>query len=165
MSRPGYVDKRGSTADRARRRAWLLETFDPDLGPGRARCALKLSRSCVVEVDEATLSVDRKEPGGSYRRDNIQPACKPCQDRQGYDLGASAIVEPLLAEYRAQRDARDALRESGALAPSSVPGTAGADVAMYQLSDEEFDEHVPRVTFREWLIASREQREQGELAW
>lgn len=157
MSRPGYVDKRGNAVDRARRRRWILETFDPDLGPGRARCALRLAGDCDGVVDDATLSVDRIEPGGSYRRGNIQPACKPCQDRQG-GLFALELNRGMLDEYWAQRDAREALRESGAPAPSSVAGTAGSSAAYCQLEAEEFDAHVPAVTFREWLIEWNESR-------
>lgn len=103
MSRPGYVDKRGNNRDRERRRTWLLAHFDADLGVGRARCHLRLSAQCLRVVDETTLSVDRKELGGSYRRSNIQPACKPCQDRQG-GLAGIATQDELLAEYRAARD-------------------------------------------------------------
>lgn len=76
-------DRRGNSRDRARRRAWLLETFDPDLGPEVARCHLKLSERCHQYVDATTLTVDRIEPGGTYRRDNIRPACTPCQSEQG----------------------------------------------------------------------------------
>ena len=103
MSRPGYVDKRGNNRDRARRRTRLLTEYDVDLVPGRARCHLKLSVMCHRIVDEVTLSVDRIEPGGSYRFANCQPACKPCQDRQG-GLAGIATQEELLAEYRAARD-------------------------------------------------------------
>lgn len=81
--RPGG-ERRGNNRDRARRRAWLLETFDPDLGPGRARCHLfGLSERCKGVVDAGTLTVERIIPGGTYRRDNIVPACAPCQNKQG----------------------------------------------------------------------------------
>ena len=103
MSRPGYVDKRGNNRDRERRRTWLLAHFDTDLGVGRARCHLKISTRCLRVVDETTLSVDRIELGGSYRRSNIRPACKPCQDRQG-GLAGIATQDELFAEYRAARD-------------------------------------------------------------
>lgn len=103
MSRPGYIDKRGNNVSRARRRSWLLATFDEDLGPGRARCHLKISADCLRVVDEVTLSVDRIQMGGSYARGNIQPACKPCQDRQG-GLAAAATIEDLLVCYRAARE-------------------------------------------------------------
>lgn len=80
-------DARGSSRDRAARRSWLLATFSPDLGPGRARCELGLVAGCLGVVDALTLTVDRIVPGGSYRRENIQPACEPCQQHQGGQLG------------------------------------------------------------------------------
>lgn len=45
--------------------------------------------------------------------------------------------------YRAARDARDALRESSAIV--DAPGTAGANVAAYQLEDADFDAAHPPV--------------------
>lgn len=81
--RPGG-DKRSSSYTRRRRRTWLLQEFDPDLGPDKVRCHLfGLSGHCLQYLDINTLTVDRIEPGGSYARDNIRPACKPCQNTQG----------------------------------------------------------------------------------
>jgi hypothetical protein len=81
--RPGG-ERRGNNRDRARRRKWLLENFDPDLGPEIARCHLfGLSERCLGTVTDATLTVDRIEPGGPYTHDNIRPACGPCQNTQG----------------------------------------------------------------------------------
>lgn len=77
-------DRRGNNESRRRRRRWLLETFDQDLGDGVARCHLQLAGDrCHIFVDERTLTVDRIDPGGTYRRENIQPACQPCQTDQG----------------------------------------------------------------------------------
>lgn len=77
-------EKRGNSRDRARRKVWLLATFDPDLGPEVARCHLGIAGDrCHGYVDAHTLTVDRIEPGGTYCRSNIQPACTPCQNRQG----------------------------------------------------------------------------------
>jgi 5-methylcytosine-specific restriction endonuclease McrA len=77
-------DRRGSNITRKARRAWVLVTFDPDLGEGVARCALQLAGdSCHGIVDDKTLSLDRIDRAGTYRRDNIQPACVPCQNTQG----------------------------------------------------------------------------------
>ena len=166
MSRPGYVDKRGSARDRKRRRAWVLRTFDVELGDDRARCRLRLAADCVDVVDERTLSVDRIELGGSYERSNIQPACMPCQSKQG---GYAAISLPghraMIDEYRAARDARDALRESNMPAPTSVPGVAHSGVAMHQLEDDDFATHVPAVTFREWLIEWGASRAEPDPGW
>lgn len=80
--RPGG-ERRGSNRHRKLRRAWLLATFDPDLGPELARCHLGISEACAGTVDALTLTVDRIEPGGTYAHGNIQPACRPCQNRQG----------------------------------------------------------------------------------
>lgn len=80
--RPGG-ERRGNSYDRARRRTWLLATFDTDLGPEVARCHLTLSDRCHQYVDEVTLTADRIEPGGTYRRGNIRPACPACQHQQG----------------------------------------------------------------------------------
>lgn len=45
--------------------------------------------------------------------------------------------------YRSARDAREALRESGQLVPTSVPGVNGSGVVMYQLERADFDAAVP----------------------
>lgn len=76
-------EKRGNKQDRARRRTWLLATFDQDLGPHQARCHLHISDACARIVTAATLTVDRIAPGGSYRHENIRPACRACQNKQG----------------------------------------------------------------------------------
>lgn len=69
---------RGAARDRRARRAWLLATF----GDGRTcRCY-----RCDAELDESTISVDRIVPGrdgGTYRRDNIRPACRGCNSSTG----------------------------------------------------------------------------------
>lgn len=92
--RPGG-ELRGNVRNRAARRKWLLATFDKDLGPDRARCWLDLSPACLEYVDARSLTVDRIHPGGSYRRDNIQPACRPCQVTQG-----ALITNERRAEWR-----------------------------------------------------------------
>jgi hypothetical protein len=69
MARAGG-DKRGSNADRARRKLWMLETW----GDG-VKCPCV---HCDAMVDYSTVEADRIVPGGSYRRDNIQPACRMC---------------------------------------------------------------------------------------
>lgn len=56
----------------------------------------------------------------------------------------------LVGEYRDARDARDALRESGILAPAEFG--FGAMVAYYQLEDDDFARACPPVLFREWLV-------------
>jgi hypothetical protein len=163
VSRPGYVDRRGNAKDRARRRSWLLAEFDQDLGPGKARCHLKISSQCLRIVDEVTLSVDRLDMGGSYRRGRIQPACKPCQDRQG-GLAAIATQEALFAEYRAARDQWVTMFDlttgrtyyPGIIAEARMKSRRGGrnEVCDY------VDEHPPPVLgewLEQWNAARREQ--------
>jgi hypothetical protein len=80
------ANQRGNSRDRARRRRWLVEHY----GDGElVACFLQISRHCLYVLDEHTVSADRIDPGGSYRRSNIQPACGPCQCRQGGLIGAA----------------------------------------------------------------------------
>ena len=69
---------RGSSYDRARRRSWLLNTFGNGHTAPCYRCGLALTNS--------TITVDRIMPGckgGTYRRDNIRPACALCNSQTG----------------------------------------------------------------------------------
>lgn len=77
---------RGGSRDRRARKLWLLATRDPDLGPTLVRCALQMHEHCHGTVTYETMQVDRIVSGlhgGTYRRDNIQPACPPCNHRKG----------------------------------------------------------------------------------
>lgn len=76
-------DRRGSNVARRRRKIWMLATFDVDLGPDKARCHLRLSERCRDVLTFDTITADRKDPGGTYRHENVQPACRPCQHTQG----------------------------------------------------------------------------------
>lgn len=68
-------DPRGSSDDRRRRRTWLLAMF----GDGKtAPCT-----HCGASLDIKSIEVDRIIPGGSYRRNNIQPSCGPCNRLRG----------------------------------------------------------------------------------
>jgi dTDP-4-amino-4,6-dideoxygalactose transaminase len=60
-------EKRGNCRDRAARRAWMLRTW----GDG-VKCP------CV--------EADRIVPGGSYRRENVQPACRSCNLARSNDI-------------------------------------------------------------------------------
>lgn len=78
------TNDRGNTADRRRRKAWLLATYDEDLGPDTCRCA-----ECRVELDWDSVQLDRIVPGalgGRYTRDNIRPLCALCNIRAGVIL-------------------------------------------------------------------------------
>jgi 5-methylcytosine-specific restriction endonuclease McrA len=74
----------GSAADRRRRKQHLLDTF----GDGTwCDCSF-----CGVVLDFGTVTVDRIIPGclgGTYRRDNIRPACLSCNSIHGNTLQAS----------------------------------------------------------------------------
>lgn len=66
-------DRRGNNRDRAARKHWMLRTWDVDLPPWNCRC---VHCGCVLSYD--TVQADRINPGGSYRRENVQPACNSC---------------------------------------------------------------------------------------
>lgn len=71
----------GSSYDRRRRKQWLLVTF----GDGTtAPC-----HYCEKALTFVTLTVDRILAGvlgGTYRRDNIRPACMRCNSLEGSKL-------------------------------------------------------------------------------
>ena len=93
---------RGSVKDRERRREWLVDTYRADLDVlvvrmrngtelivdtflGRGEPACRCYR-CGRLLTVATVTVDRIIPGcqgGTYRRDNIRPACGPCNSSTG----------------------------------------------------------------------------------
>lgn len=76
-------NQRGSAAERRRRRQWLLDVFGDGV---TVMCHLEVSDYCLMDLDIHTVTVDRVVPaceGGRYVRGNIQPACRPCSDRQG----------------------------------------------------------------------------------
>lgn len=122
-------NRRGSSADRRARKLWLLATFDVDLGPETARCALRCHRDCHDTVTYETMQVDRKVSqlhGGTYRRDNIQPSCPPCnhhkgtQEREAHHARTCRGTCPrclraatLSMDYRVAREAAELERESG----------------------------------------------------
>lgn len=96
-------ERRGNSRDRARRRAWLLDAYaDDDLAPGTVRCQLGVSTFCLGTVTAETLTVDRVDPGGTYARYNIQPACRPCQCTQG-----ALITRARREEWRRWREEAD----------------------------------------------------------
>lgn len=65
---------RGSAADRRARRAWICSPAAGFGGDGiKVPCV-----HCACLVLAADVDIDRIVPGGSYRRDNIQPSCRAC---------------------------------------------------------------------------------------
>lgn len=86
LARRGTTNRnaRGSTKDRAARRRYLLDTF----GNGETCPCYR----CDTELTDETLTVDRIIPGiegGTYRRDNIRPACGYCNSSTGSALARS----------------------------------------------------------------------------
>lgn len=71
-------DKRGSCRDRYARKTWLLTT--PKFGGDGVKVACV---HCAAYVTRDELHADRIQPGGSYRRTNIQPSCGGCNIRRG----------------------------------------------------------------------------------
>lgn len=78
-------DARGSTADRLRRKLWMLRAFgDGVLAP----CA-----HCGRWLPACGLEADRVEPGGPYRRGNIVPSCPDCNRSRGDAPASPALVQ------------------------------------------------------------------------
>jgi 5-methylcytosine-specific restriction endonuclease McrA len=95
----------GNSEDRRRRRVWLVETYRADvdadaegqedwngvlyeepLGHGQPVCRCY---RCGKLLTVDTVTVDRIVPGclgGTYRRDNIRPACGRCNSSTGGKL-------------------------------------------------------------------------------
>jgi len=95
---------RGNNRDRQRRREWLVETYRAnvdlialtglngqpaagtvrvDVGMGEPACRCY---RCGVLLTVDTVTVDRIVPGcqgGTYRRNNIRPACGLCNSETG----------------------------------------------------------------------------------
>jgi 5-methylcytosine-specific restriction endonuclease McrA len=119
MARAGG-DKRGSNGDRLRRRRWLVSP-----GAGREVDGLFISFGgdgwsvpcwwkCGRIVTELTVEADRVAAGGSYRRENIVPACRPCNLARSDDDGLNSAE---IAERVAATTAR-----TGRLTPALTAG-------------------------------------------
>lgn len=91
-------NQRGNTEDRRRRRAFIMATYASDIrGYCRCyRCGQLLFNPDTPPVGiengwraAAPLTIDRIIPGckgGSYRRNNIRPACGGCNSETGGPL-------------------------------------------------------------------------------
>lgn len=80
------TNSRGSSSDRRIRKQWLLDNF----GDGTiAICSFE----CGTELTFDTITVDRYPisgiEGGTYKRDNIRPACGRCNSADGAAMGAA----------------------------------------------------------------------------
>jgi len=63
-------EKRGNSYARRARKLWMLATW----GDGE-KCPCVF---CGISLSFETVEADRIIPGGTYRRENVQPACRPC---------------------------------------------------------------------------------------
>jgi hypothetical protein len=77
--RKGGPDLRGSSADRRRRKSWLLRTFGDGTSVPCNWCGKRLTRS-RLEADRYPVA---GKDGGTYRRENIVPACRKCNGGRG----------------------------------------------------------------------------------
>lgn len=73
-------EKRGNNKDRARRKHWMLWAHDKDLDFDKCRCA-----HCSKELNYKSVTADRIIAGGSYKRENIQPSCLPCNQKRFWE--------------------------------------------------------------------------------
>lgn len=80
MSARGTTNRndRGNTADRRRRKLWLLAHFGDGLAADCHHCGRRLFYSSLT-VDRIVPGID----GGTYARGNIRPACLSCNAREG----------------------------------------------------------------------------------
>lgn len=104
MARAGG-DRRGSSGDRKRRREWLVS---PEAGTmvdgvfvlfGGNGNSVPCWWRCGRKLNDRIVEADRIIPGGSYRRDNIVPACRPCNLARSDDgfLTVDEIAERVAA--------------------------------------------------------------------
>lgn len=89
---------RGGSESRRRRREWIVETYRADVDAvgvewiGGADLVADVAYSacrcyrCGKLLTVDTVTIDRIIPGckgGTYRRNNIRPACGPCNSEAG----------------------------------------------------------------------------------
>lgn len=145
---------RGSAAARRARRAWLLRTFDPELGPDVARCALACHPDCHGTVTNETMQVDRITSGlhgGTYRRDNIRPACPACNHHRGTQEREALHAATCRGACRRCR-AHAALRDDFAAAREAAEQQREAVTAGYATESQLYG---PLLNFRTYLEQTR----------
>lgn len=82
-------EKRGNSRDRRNRKMWLLLYF----GDGKTcECV-----HCGIGLDYSTIEADRIVPGGSYRHENIQPACRRCNRTRSDNVDWNCPLEWIAA--------------------------------------------------------------------
>lgn len=87
------TNDRGSASDRRARKWYLLAKFEsPRFGAGWTHCY-----RCEALLSYVDVTVDRILPGclgGTYRRDNIRPACSFCNSSTGSILARRMGIVP-----------------------------------------------------------------------
>jgi hypothetical protein len=71
-------EKRGNSRDRSARKLWMLWHFGDGV---QCQCV-----HCGCTLDYGSVEADRIVPGGSYRRDNVQPSCRTCNAQRGKNV-------------------------------------------------------------------------------
>lgn len=89
---------------------------------------------------------DNEEP---YRGGCRRGMPRPTTDQPS--CHSACLHREMVLAYYDQRDARDALRESDIPVPAAF--SFGSAATYVQLEDDDFNAAVPRVTFKEWLVA------------
>lgn len=74
------------------------------------------------------------------------------------EYAAPEWMADALADYRAARDARDAMRESSAPVPTSVAGANGSNVSCSQLEDDDFNRAFPAPRLADFIRAAADSR-------
>jgi hypothetical protein len=74
-------EKRGSSYARRARKLWMLATW----GDGE-KCPCV---HCGAQLSFTEVEADRIIPGGSYRHENVQPACRACNLQRSDDASWS----------------------------------------------------------------------------
>lgn len=79
---------RGGSKARRARREWLVKMFAANVRGFDGEIVCRCYR-CATLLSVATVTVDRIIPGcrgGTYRRNNIRPACAVCNSETGGGL-------------------------------------------------------------------------------
>lgn len=80
-TRSRHYDPRGSSKDRRARKDWMLSHPGFQRRPGTEGKNVNCVH-CGLELDRKTVQSDKKNPSGTYRRENVQPSCADCNGRR-----------------------------------------------------------------------------------
>lgn len=83
-TRSRSYDPRGNSKDRAARKTWMLTSPQFHRRPGTEGTNVNCTH-CGRELNRQTVQADRIDPAGTYKRENVQPACESCNIRRGND--------------------------------------------------------------------------------